>query len=360
MHYRPTKAFINLSALQHNLEIAKKMANQSKVLAVIKANGYGHGMTRVAKALCAADGFGVAGIEDALLLRKEGFLHPILLLEGVFSYDEIALAQYNRLDLVIHSQYQLDWLLEYPESCNFQLWLKIDTGMHRLGFEPAEVDSVIAQLEQSHHQCSLVSMSHFACADEKKPQAVIKTNAQQQIFEDTSHKTAPRSLANSAGLINYPHSHYDWVRPGIMLYGAGFGDNTSINLFAAMRFESKIQSLKWIKKDEWVGYGHHWQAAKDTLIAVVAVGYGDGYPRHAKNGTPVVIHNQRCPLVGRVSMDMIMVDVTQISDEVKIFDKVVLWGDELLSVDEVAQNSETIGYELLCGVTKRVPIIEEK
>ena len=361
MFYRPTKAFINLQALRHNLQQVKKLAPNSKVLAVIKANGYGHGIERVAEQLTAADGFGVASMDDALRLRHKGLLHPILLLEGVFSEAELKLVAQNRLDIVVHSQYQLKWLLHQRFEQSQNIWIKIDTGMHRLGFQPDSVTSVIEQLKTSKNQFYITLMTHFASADINDESGRNTTHKQISCFERCRTKGYAASSANSAAIVGYPHSQLDWVRPGIMLYGAGFGNDSlhRYNLQPVMRLESQIQALNWIVKGESVGYGHKWTASRDSLIAVVAIGYGDGYPRHAKNGTPVLIHGQKMPLVGTVSMDMITVDVTTIAQKVKIHDRVVLWGDEHLTVDEVAEYSDTIGYELLCGVTQRVPNIEE-
>jgi len=361
MFYRPTKAYINLKALRHNLQQVKKLATASKVLAVIKANGYGHGIERVAKQLTSADGFGVASIDDALRLRQKGFLHPILLLEGVFSKEELSLVIQNRLDIVVHSQYQVEWLLNQRFEQSQNIWIKINTGMHRLGFEPDSISSVIAQLQSSENPFNFTLMSHFSSADVATEVGEKTTLKQLSCFEKFKPDQLTASIANSAALVRYPQSQYDWVRPGIMLYGAGLGTQllNRHNLQPVMRLESTIQALHWVAKGESVGYGQKWTASEDSLIAVVAIGYGDGYPRHAKNGTPVEIHNQKVPLAGTVSMDMITVDVTKIANQVSIHDKVILWGSQQLSVDEVAEYSGTIGYELLCGVTQRVPHIEE-
>lgn len=204
-------------------------------------------------------------------------------------------------------------------------------------------------------------MSHFASADETSREAKGFTQKQLNVFKDIVAKYEyPLSFANSAALLHYPQSQYQWVRPGIMLYGAGYAKRTlhELALKPAMRLESQIQALHWIPKGDCVGYGNHWQAPKDSLIAVVAIGYGDGYPRHAKEGTPVLIHGKKMPLAGRVSMDMITVDVTKIASKVQVGDRVVLWGCDEITVDDIAKCADTIGYELLCGVTRRVPMIE--
>lgn len=357
MMYRPARAFVNLPALKHNLSYVQSCAPNSKVLAVIKANGYGHGIVRVAHQLSRADAFGVASIDEAMLLRQKGFLHRILLLEGLFSEAEIPVVIQNRLDLVIHSEYQLDWLLGRKINGLMNVWVKIDTGMHRLGFDCQQLSAIIAKLERSTNDFNIHIMSHFASADEEAETAKQFTQQQLDQFQTiTQSYSYSKSLANSAGLLCYPESHYNWVRPGICLYGAG--QLTAENkLKAVMQLESKIIAIKTIQVGEYVGYGNSWQAQRKSLIGVIAIGYGDGYPRHAKTGTPVLINGQRAPLIGRVSMDMITVDLTDYIDIPELGDKAILWGD-LLSVDEVASHADTIGYELLCGITQRVPMIE--
>ncbi len=357
MFYRPAKAYLNLPALRHNLALAKKCAPNSKVLAVIKANGYGHGISRVAQQLNSADGFGVASIDEALILRQKGFLHRILLLEGLFSEAELPLVIQNHLDLVVHSHYQLNWLLNFEAPFGINVWIKIDTGMHRLGFEPNEVDVIIQRLEASPNTYHLHLMSHLASADEDESVARDFTHQQINTFEQvTAGCDFPKSLLNSAGLQHYSTNTYDWIRPGIWLYGAGQPD-ASIDLQPVMQLESKVIAIKQVKAGDSVGYGNSWKASRDTTIAVIAIGYGDGYPRHAPSGTPVLIKGYRVPLVGRVSMDMITVDMTDYSDLFEIGSTAILWG-EGLPVAEVAQWAGTISYELLCGITQRVPMIE--
>jgi len=361
MFYRPAKAYINLPALRHNLNVAKKLAPNSKVLAVVKANGYGHGICRVAQQLSSADGFGVASIDEALYLRQKGFLHRILLLEGLFSETEIPLAIQNRLDLVIHSEHQLLWLLNFQTSLVINVWVKIDTGMHRLGFSTEEVTGVVKRLEQNPNSFNIHLMSHLASADESISTAVEFTQKQIRCFDKTSEKyNFSRSLVNSAGLQVYGQFSYEWVRPGILLYGAGRlseSEYDSHQLKPVMRLESEVISLKWIQAGECVGYGNSWQAQRETYVAVIAIGYGDGYPRHAQVGTPVLVNGKRVSLIGRVSMDMITVDITEYCDQIHIGSLATLWGDDL-PIEEVAKWSNTISYELLCGITTRVPMIE--
>lgn len=355
-HYRPVEAWIDLVALRNNLEVVRQCAPTSKLMAVIKADGYGHGVLRVAKQLSGADAFAVASIDEAVLLRQNGFLHRIILLEGLFSFEELELAIAHRLEMVVHSFHQIEWLASLGASAQVNVWLKFDTGMHRLGFLPSQVDDVKQSLNSLRCQLQLQLMSHLACADTSEDE----TQQQQRCFEDI-RRSFPFScsLANSAAVQRFGFTHYEWVRPGIMLYGAGKVDVTAESLMPVMTLASSITSLKWIEVGETVGYGNRWQAKRRTLLAVVAVGYGDGYPRHAPDGTPVLIQGTRCPLAGRVSMDMITVDVTDIQDTVTLGERAVLWGNGL-SVDEVAEWSGTIGYELLCQITPRVPRIELK
>lgn len=353
--YRPVKAVIDLSALPKNLQVVRHYAPKSKILAIIKSNGYGHGIERVAAQLAKADGFGVACIEEAILLRQKGFLHRIVLLEGLFSEAELALAIQHRFDFVVHSDVQLAWVLAAETSAPLNIWLKVDTGMHRLGFLPEALADVFKKLHQLKMPIQLYCLSHFSSADESE----AVTQQQISIFQQVTHsEPCAKSLANSAAVQRFPESHLDWVRPGIMLYGANATQERVAGLHPVMTLMSQVIALKWLDAGEAVGYGQTWRASQKALIAVVAIGYGDGYPRHAPNGTPVLIHGQQVPLVGRVSMDMITVDVTALSDQMAIGDDVILWGKGL-SVDVIAQASGTIGYELLCGVTQRVPRVEE-
>ncbi len=361
MFYRPTKAYINLPALRHNLHIAKSLAPNSKVLAVIKANGYGHGICRVAQQLVGADGFGVASIDEALLLRQKGFLHRILLLEGLFSEIELPLAVQNRLDIVIHSMHQLQWLLRYQTASVINVWIKIDTGMNRLGFSTEQIPSVIKQLEENPNYFNIHLMSHLASADEESKSAIAFTQKQILSFQcATEAFDFPKSLHNSSGLQSYAASCYDWVRPGILLYGIGSTStpfDKQAKLKTVMRLESAVIAIRWVEAGEFVGYGNDWRAPKRTCVAVIAIGYGDGYPRHAPTGTPVLVDGKRVPLIGRVSMDMITVDITEHYERIHIDSLATLWG-EGLSVDEVAKFAKTISYELLCGITSRVPMVE--
>lgn len=351
---RPICAQINLAALRHNLNQVRALAPNSKIWAVIKANGYGHGVGRVANQLASADGFAVASVDEALILRQKGFIHRILLLEGIFSADEINLVEQHRLEMVVHSPHQVNWLLAAKIQTPIKVWVKLDTGMHRLGFSPQDFEQIMIKLQNAQPKISLHIMSHFASASESE----LFTAKQLNVFEKVTHGLSyPKSFANSAAVQNLTHAHYDWIRPGIMLYGAGILSELQAQFRAVLTFRTQLISLKWIDQGEGVGYGQTWQAKRRSLIGVAAAGYGDGYPRHAPSGTPVLVNGQRTQIVGRVSMDMITIDLTDFADSVQIGDPVILWGDGL-SVDEIADSAGTIGYELLCGITQRVPIIE--
>jgi alanine racemase len=325
-------------------------------MAVIKANAYGHGMVRVAHALHDVDAFAVASIDEAIVLRESGVHAGIVLLEGMFSADELLLVQAYNVELVVHSVEQIEWLEAAQVRKPIAIWLKIDTGMHRLGIEPA----VFATLYQRLSDCEAVGdirfMTHFACADERNNPATMQ---QIEDFAACLEKTeGQRSLANSAGILAHTESHADWIRPGIMLYGSSpLPDESAgaLGLEPVMTLKSRLIAVNHLSKGDAVGYGAQWSCPENMRVGVVACGYGDGYPRHAKEGTPVLVNGQRVPLIGRVSMDMITVDLR--GTNAQAGDEVVLWG-EGLPADEVAQSVGTIAYELFCHVTARVPFVE--
>ncbi len=355
---RPARARINARALQHNLLQVKHHAPSARIMAVVKANGYGHGMIQVAQALSEADAFAVASLEEAAQLRKADIKHPITLLSGFFREDE--LAELANLDLapVIHDNRQVALMQQYsgkPVGKPIKnLWLKIDTGMHRLGLMPEQAKAALESLQQCAAIEQIGIMSHLANADDT---ADDKTAEQLENFRQfTESFSLPCSLANSAGVLAWPETHFDWVRPGIMLYGAApLASRTAqeSGLRAVMTLESEIISIKPCRKGDAIGYGGGGICPQDMNIGVIAIGYGDGYPRHAPSGTPVIINGVRAPLIGRVSMDLITVDLRNIP-EAQAGDWAELWG-EALPVDEVAQYADTIGYELLCAVSGRVP-----
>jgi alanine racemase len=350
---RPIRATIHLSALSHNLDVARRRATHARVLAVIKANGYGHGMLRVARALAAADGFAVLTVQEAVTLREAGFTQEILLLEGFFTPDELPLLTQHRIATVVHAQWQLDALLRFPEATNIPLWLKANSDMNRLGFQASEFPGALDALQRAGAKPTL--MTHFARADESDGIAGHLTcfNALSQ------HAELPRSLANSAALLSYPQTHADWVRPGIMLYGASPLPQQSaaeLGLRPAMTLSSEVIALRNIKAGDKVGYGGAFQAPCDLRIGIVACGYADGYPRHAPTGTPLLVNGRRSRVIGRVSMDMLTVDLSDIS-EANVGTPVTLWGNGM-PVEDVAAAAGTISYELLCAVAQRVPMLE--
>ena len=351
---RPSFALIDTQAFVANDRHAKSLALGARAVAVIKANGYGHGAVTLGRALAAeADAFAVASCEEALELRESGIDNPILLLEGPFEPGEIEDAVQHRLMLVVHSHKQVDWLLSGQPARPLDVWLKVDTGMHRLGFEPRELANVHARLSASPNIGQITLMSHFARADETDSPA---TRHQIQRFRETSRGIdAPVSLANSATILAWPEAHADWVRPGIMLYGSSpfeSANPAAEALQPVMRLESELIAIHELSAGDSIGYGARYTCDKPTRAGVVAMGYADGYPRHAPDGTPVAVNGQRTRLIGRVSMDMLTVDLSD-QPEAKIGDPVQLWGD-LVSANEVARLSATISYELFTGITRRV------
>jgi len=352
---RPLQAQIDLSALRHNLGVARGHAPQARTIAVIKANGYGHGMLRVAHALETADGFAVLNVGEAVALREAGFNQTILLLEGFFSAEELpTLAEY-RLASVIHCPEQIEMLEMAGLPVKIDVFLKLNSGMNRLGFRPEAFGAALHRLQTARAAGRITLMTHFACADEAQGIAV-----QLACFDSlAAGLDAPRCLANSAAILRYPEAHGDWVRPGIMLYGSSpFADASaeSLDLRPVMTLTSAIIGLQALQAGEAVGYGATFCAEQPTLVGIVACGYADGYPRHAPTGTPVLVNGQRCRTLGRVSMDMLCVDLTNVSDA-GIGSPVTLWGKGL-PVDEVAAAAGTISYELLCALAPRVPVTE--
>jgi len=353
MNLRTVTAEIDLFALTHNLNTIKKTAPNSQVLAVLKANAYGHGLERIAKALPQADAFGVARIDEALALRAAGVVKPIVLLEGFFAKEDLAVIGVNNLQTIVHNQEQLEIICQANLDRPLKVWLKIDTGMHRLGINPEEFNYFYEQLKQSENvHDSLVLMSHLACADE-----ISSPSNQQQIalFNKISAGLSEhKSLVNSAGICAFPAAHFQWLRPGLMLYGVSPMQNIDKKLAIkpVMTLKASLIAVRKITQGESVGYGGNWQSKEDTTIGVIAIGYGDGYPRHAENGTPVLLNGRRVPLIGRVSMDMISVDLGIDSID-EIGDVATLWGKGL-PVEEVATYATTIPYELLCNITRRV------
>lgn len=356
---RPTQAFIDLSALTHNLTIVRQHVPHARIMAVIKADAYGHGLLHAASALKDVDGFALLELDAAICLRNAGYRQPILLLEGFFSTEELVLFEQYQLSAVIHHSEQIAMLSDSRHH-ELNLFLKINTGMNRLGLAPGQFPEAIKKLTGNRYVNSITLMTHFACADD--PSKEESVNRQLQCFEAvTKEHNLPRSLANSAAIMRYPETHTDWVRPGIMLYGASpFPDKTAseLNLKPVMTLSSKIIAIHDLKIGDRVGYHDLFQADRPMRIGIVACGYADGYPRHAPTGTPVVINNQRSRLLGRISMDMLAVDLTEI-ENAGLNSPVILWGKEM-PVDEVAHRAGTTSYELLCALAKRVEKIPSK
>ncbi|WP_198951695.1 alanine racemase [Colwellia chukchiensis] len=348
-------AIIDLSALTHNYQTIKTLAPKAKVLAVLKANGYGHGLERIAKALPNADAFGVARIDEALALRAAGIVQPIVLLEGFFADSDIAILAANNFATVIHNQQQLSAILNAKLEQPLKVWLKIDTGMHRLGINPEQFSQFYQALSQSPNvQKSLVLMSHLGCADDKTASTTPK---QMALFDALcADSKLEKSLANSAAVLCWPESHYQWIRPGLLLYGVSPlpQAETIDGVKPVMTLQSSLIAVREIAAGEAVGYGGAWVSKQKTTVGVIAIGYGDGYPRHAQNGTPVLLNGRRVPLIGRVSMDMITVDLGQHSTD-KIGDIATLWGKGL-NIEEIAQAATSIPYELLCNISRRVKV----
>ncbi|MEA5444655.1 alanine racemase [Gammaproteobacteria bacterium AB-CW1] len=350
---RATRARINTDAIRHNLTRVREIAPDSRVMACIKANGYGHGLVDAARALKGADAFAVACLEEALEIRSAGLSHPVILLEGIHRASEIPVVRDNGFEMVLHDPAQLALL----ESAGLpqKLWLKIDTGMHRLGFRPEDAPAIRERVQrQGLAEGPLRYMTHLASADEKDgtPDPAGQIDRFLKLVQDWPGE---RSIANSAGVVDWPQSRQDWIRPGIILYGVTpFTDRCGqdIGLKPAMTVSTELIAVKWVEKGGRVGYGGGWSSPRDMRLGVAAIGYGDGYPWHVANGTPVLVNGRLSRVIGRVSMDMITVDLSD-HPEAGVGDEVILWGADL-PVETVARHAGTIPYELLCGVTRRV------
>ena len=348
------RAIVDTAALRHNLGVVRGRAPGARVMAVIKANAYGHGVLPAAKALAEADGFAVARLDEGMALRTAGLTHRVLLLEGVFSADQLALAMQQRFDLMVHSFEQLQLLESQPGAARISAWLKVDTGMNRLGFRIEEFAAAHARLARiGHVEANPTLVTHLASADDRRDP---KTAQQLREFRAVTEGVGgARSIANSAGVLAWPETRGDWVRPGLMLYGVSpfpSGTGAELGLRPAMTLQTDVIAVKNVKAGETVGYGGAWRAGRETRMAVVAAGYGDGYPRNIASGAPVQVNGRRAPIIGRVSMDMISLDVTELPP-VAVGDPAVLWG-EGVPVEEIAQQAGTIPYELICGVSQRV------
>ena len=353
---RPVSATIDLPALTHNLAAARRHAPRSSVFAVIKANAYGHGLMRTARALSDADGYALVELDAAVRLREAGYQQHIALLEGHFETRELAVMVEHRLTTVVHSLEQLDMLEALPAESALGVMLKLNTGMNRLGLEPPDFARALHRLQSHPGVGSITLMTHFANADDSRGIAV-----ELEAFERTVGGTRlPRSFANSATVLRYPEAHGDWIRPGIMLYGCSpFPESVGagLGLKPAMTLASEVIAVREIGRGESVGYGSVFTAESTTRLGIVACGYADGYPRHAPTGTPVLVDGRLTRTLGRVSMDMLCVDLSALP-QARVGTHVVLWG-EGNPVEHVAESAGTVGYELLCALAPRVRIIEK-
>lgn len=348
---RQTRALINLAALRHNLSVARELAPNSQILAVIKANGYGHGLEYIGQALNDSDALAVATLNEAIRLRQAGITQPVVLLEGVIRAEDLKLVEEYQLDLVVHQQQQIDLLKTYTPS-NLTVWLKINTGMNRLGVVPASVDESVVSLSKLNLS-EIILMTHLANADDRKDPFTQNQIEQFNNLRQANHYKS--SIANSAGILNWSSTHLDWIRPGIMLYGVtpfNSGTGAELGLKPVMTLSSELIAVNHCKQGDCIGYGGSWCCPETMPVGVVAIGYGDGYPRHIEDDTPVLVNGVRCPIIGRVSMDMLCVDLRPCQDA-QPGDEVVLWGSAL-PVEEIAAKAGTIAYELLCQVTRRV------
>lgn len=364
---RPVSAVVDLAALAANYALAKRTAPRTRAFATVKADAYGHGIGRVTRALAHADGYAVCEIEQALSLRsasrEAGRTQPVLLLEGFFSVPDLRLCALEGLSVVVHDTAQLAMLEQTQVAAPVDVFLKLNTGMNRLGFQPARFAAAVERLRPLPAVRSITLMTHFACADEAEGIA-----AQLARFDSTvagvdrpgmRHWPMPRSLANSAALLRYPQTHADWARPGIMLYGVspfGPADSRALGLRPVMSLASELIAVQQLEAGDRVGYAGTFVAPQPMRIGIVACGYADGYPRHAPTGTPVLVDGLRTRTIGRVSMDMLAVDLAGVP-QAGVGSPVTLWGGAL-PVDEVASAAGTIAYELLCALAPRVPVRE--
>lgn len=350
---RPARAVIDSEAARANLDLVRRRAPGRRVMAIIKADGYGHGVVRIARVLGAADAFGVASIEEANRIRAADIQHPVVLLEGPFEPREIDEIRAQRLETVVHNAEQLRWLAAAP--ADIPVWIKIDTGMHRLGFAPAEIPAVAAALRRPGRV--LRYMTHFASAHIAHDASV---GAQLEAFNRvTAGLGGERCSANSSAILDWPATHGDWVRPGLMLYGVSPLPHMTaleLGLQPVMTLTSNLIAVKRVPAGDTVGYGKSFVCPAEMPIGVVAFGYGDGYPRQAATGTPILVNGIRTQVIGEASMDMLAVDLRPVP-AARIGDPVTLWGAGL-PVEEIARHAQTIPYELLCRMRMRAHFVE--
>ncbi|MBG5918461.1 alanine racemase [Providencia stuartii] len=350
---RPISAVIHLQNFTHNLSIVRQHVGQAKIWSVMKADAYGHSIQRVWHALAASDGFAILDLDEAILLREQGWQGPILLLEGFFQPDDLQLIDQYQLTTALHSHWQLDALENATVNSAIPVYVKLNSGMNRLGFRPEEYAAVLHRLSAINNVASVTLMTHFANSD-----TLTGTDKPHQIIKSFIDESLPVCIANSGATLWHPDTHYDWVRSGVILYGASpsgcWQDIADKGLRATMTLQSQIIATHDIAKGESIGYGSKFTATHPMKIATVACGYADGYPRHAPTGTPTWLNGMRCPILGAISMDMLTIDISDCPGA-KIGDRVELWGKNL-PIDDVAQAAGTIGYELMCALAKRVPV----
>ena len=356
---RPLIATIHLAAMQHNLSVARSRAPSSKTWAVVKANAYGHGLARGMRAFADADGLALIETEGAVSLREMGWKKPVLLLEGFFDVADLPLCAAHAIQFAVHCNEQIDMLEKTRLSSPVDVHLKLNSGMNRLGFAPEAYRGAYARLRANPMVRSITLMTHFANADDASNAGLPVSEQVRRYQYATEGLHGVRSLSNSAAVLVHPDLAADWVRPGVMLYGGtpGGASAQAFGLKPGMTLESEIIGIQHIGTGEAIGYGSRFIADKPMTIGVVACGYADGYPRHAPNGTPIIVDGQRTVLVGRVSMDMITVDLSGVPGA-RVGSKVELWGNNL-PIDEVAHAAGTIGYELMCALAPRVRVAEE-
>lgn len=352
---RAAIAILSTENLLHNLSVIQKKTHNAKVIAMVKANAYGHGLRSVALRLeKQVYSLGVSCIDEAVALRQAGVKAPITLVEGVFEPDELLIASCQNFHVVFHEERQIKWLSQIALPLPLKVWIKVDTGMGRLGFFPREAKKAYEQLSKSANVLQPVNiLSHLACADEQKSNFTVE---QRNVFEScVGDLPGLKSLANSAGIFCFPDTHYDVVRPGIALYGVSPCDHIEgrdLGLKPVMTLKTELMATRVLKKGASIGYGRRFICPEKMPVGVIAMGYGDGYPRTAQDGTPILVNDTRCQVVGRVSMDMVTIDLRACPDA-KVGDPVILWGDRL-PIEEVAKFTGHIPYDLLCNIQSRV------
>jgi alanine racemase len=359
---RPIRARLDWSALRHNHTVARSHAGAARVWSVVKADAYGHGLLPAVQALGAAtDGLALVELEGAMALRDAGMTQPILMLEGPYQAGDLPLFAELELTPVLHTLWQVDALIDACLPTRQAVYLKLNTGMNRLGFDAADFNTALDRLVMADCLESVTLMTHFADADEARG-----IDRQLQRFRAmTGGRDLPVSLANSAALLRFPEAVGDWVRPGIMLYGSSpfpaMQTAVELGLLPVMTLESELIAVRDLLPGDTVGYGSSFVAERAMRVGIVACGYADGYPRHAPTGTPVQVAGSRTRTLGRVSMDKICIDLSDLPEKVGVGETVTLWGgagNMYLAADEVATAAGTVAYELFCALATRVPIIE--